>query len=837
MRSRGQFSPYRWLFVAAIAAMLLVPLSGVAAGSPNPPGASTTVSLPEGANIVTLTLDGGQKDAYPGLDGQLSQLAAAYQKGDQAALAAFAGERHVDLAQGSARVILEMAVDPQAQAVGGPTYQQVALPGGRMATVEHAPRVAIRAELAAAIAATGATYETAYERWVQVLAPFDSLEALARLDGVAYVRLPFPAQQQELPAAPADAARPRPLVGAQTTEGVSLTNIGPWHTAGYNGSGIKLAVFDFGFTGWDSRQAAGDLPAGANLVLKDFSATYAFGPPGTAGEEHGTACAEIAYDMAPDATVYLYAFGTDVEFGQAAGDYTTNISGKRVATMSIGWVNAGPYDGTGPINAIVDSAQAAGILWANAAGNQQRSHHSWTSAQYSGGNSVAFGGGNVQGIGPASPSLWNILSGNTITLFLEWNDWNAARDGNQNRIDYDLYLMKWNGSIWDQVASSVGNQCNSANVPPTEAIGFTTTDNSNPYYAVYIQRYQGGGSCPNNFGHWMQLHTFNGFYTSGTGADYAFWYNNVCNSLTIPADGDSAMTVGATFWGEDGNAAYGYGLETFSSFGPRNASGGGNPGAAVNKPDVAAPDGVSTAAYGASNNQAYRIATSTGFWGTSAAAPHVAGMAASVWERNPAFSLSSLRSFIQGEALYKGTGGTCGGSMASAGAAPASGTQNNRFGWGRINLGLPQAVSLAGFEAQQQGDAVRVSWETVSELDNAGFNLYRSPAGDGERMLLAFVPSSAPGSTAGAAYTWQDAAGLVPGQTVYYWLEDVDVSGATTLHGPVSVEFSAPTAVTLGSVNAQGGAPALPPTVIVLVVLAALAAIAVAGQRRQVARG
>jgi len=834
MRSRGQFSPYRWLFAAAIAAMLLVPLSGVAAGAPNPPGASTTVSLPEGANIVTFTLDGGQKGAYPGLDAQLSQLAAAYQKGDQAALAAFAGERHVDLAQRSARVILEMAVDPQAQAVGGPTYQQVALPGGRMATIEHAPRVAIRAELAAAIAAAGATYETAYESWVQVLAPFDSLEALARLDGVAYVRLPFPAQQQELPAAPVDAARPRPLVGAQTTEGVSLTNTATWHTAGYNGSGIKLAVFDFGFTGWNTRQAAGDLPAGANLVLKDFSATYAFGPPGTAGEEHGTACAEIAYDMAPDATVYLYAFGTDVEFGQAAGDYTTNISGKRVATMSIGWVNAGPYDGTGPINAIVDNAQAAGILWANAAGNNQRQHHSWTSAQYSGGNGVAFGGGNVQGIGPASPSLWNIPSGTTLTVFLEWNDWNATRTGNASRVDYDVQLYRWTGSSWTYITGALGDQCNNSAVPPVETLSYTVPAGGPYNYGIAIWRYQVSGTCSNNFGHWMQLHTFNGFYTSGTGANYAFWYNNVCNSLTIPADGDSAMAVGATFWGEDGNAAYDYGLETFSSLGPRNASGGGNPGAAVNKPDVAAPDGVSTAAYGASNNQAYRIATSTGFFGTSASAPHVAGMAATVWERNPAFSTSNLRAFIQNEALYKANGGTCGGSMASAGAAPASGTQNNRFGWGRINLGLPQAVSLAGFEAQQQGDAVQVSWETVSELDNLGFNLYRSPAVDGERMLLAFVPSSAPGSTAGAAYTWQDAAGLVPGQTVYYWLEDVDVSGATTLHGPVSVEFSAPTAVTLGSVNAQGGAPALPPTVIVLVVLAALAV--VAGRRRRVAR-
>ncbi len=148
------------------------------------------------------------------------------------------------------------------------------------------------------------------------------------------------------------------------------------------------------------------------------------------------------------------------------------------------------------------------------------------------------------------------------------------------------------------------------------------------------------------------------------------------------------------------------------------------------------------------------------------------------------------------------------------------------------------AVTLAGFEAQQQGDAVQVSWETVSELDNLGFNLYRGVSPDGwERQLNdALIPSQAPGSSGGHSYTWEDRAGLVSGQTYYYWLEDLDVNGATTLHGPVSVEFSAPTAVTLGSVNAQGGAPALPPTVIVLVALATLAAIAVAGQRRQVAR-
>jgi len=42
-------------------------------------------------------------------------------------------------------------------------------------------------------------------------------------------------------------------------------------------------------------------------------------------------------------------------------------------------------------------------------------------------------------------------------------------------------------------------------------------------------------------------------------------------------------------------------------------------------------------------------------------------------------------------------------------------------------------------------------------------------------------------------------------QAVRLWLEDLDISGATTLHGPVSVDFSVPTAVTLDGVHASPG--------------------------------
>lgn len=113
----------------------------------------------------------------------------------------------------------------------------------------------------------------------------------------------------------------------------------------------------------------------------------------------------------------------------------------------------------------------------------------------------------------------------------------------------------------------------------------------------------------------------------------------------------------------------------------------------------------------------------------------------------------------------------------------------------------PLAVTLASFDAVQQGDAVQVSWETASELNNAGFNLYRALAADGDRTLIAAVPSSAPGSGAGAAYSMRDA-DVAAGQTYWYWLEAVDVSAAASLHGPVSVAMQAPTAVALAGFSA-----------------------------------
>ena len=118
-------------------------------------------------------------------------------------------------------------------------------------------------------------------------------------------------------------------------------------------------------------------------------------------------------------------------------------------------------------------------------------------------------------------------------------------------------------------------------------------------------------------------------------------------------------------------------------------------------------------------------------------------------------------------------------------------------------LSGPLAVTLASFEAQGQTSSILLTWETVSEIDNAGFNLYRSDSSAGPGELQTFVPSAAPGSSQGAAYEWTDL-DVLPGVTYFYWLEAIDLNGQATLLGSVNAMVQSPTAVRLSQFDAAG---------------------------------
>ena len=79
-----------------------------------------------------------------------------------------------------------------------------------------------------------------------------------------------------------------------------------------------------------------------------------------------------------------------------------------------------------------------------------------------------------------------------------------------------------------------------------------------------------------------------------------------------------------------------------------------------------------------------------------------------------------------------------------------------------------------------------VEWETASEIDNLDFNLWRSDAADREYVKLNEALILAQGSPiTGASYVYTDTI-VTNGVTYHYRLEDVDIYGTSTLHGPVT---------------------------------------------------
>jgi len=96
------------------------------------------------------------------------------------------------------------------------------------------------------------------------------------------------------------------------------------------------------------------------------------------------------------------------------------------------------------------------------------------------------------------------------------------------------------------------------------------------------------------------------------------------------------------------------------------------------------------------------------------------------------------------------------------------------------------AVELAGFSARALDGAVELSWQTASELNNLGFHLYRALSAQGtyERITRSAIPGLG-SSPAGARYRYLDS-GLTNGRTYFYQLEDIETTGRTKRHGPVS---------------------------------------------------
>jgi hypothetical protein len=95
-------------------------------------------------------------------------------------------------------------------------------------------------------------------------------------------------------------------------------------------------------------------------------------------------------------------------------------------------------------------------------------------------------------------------------------------------------------------------------------------------------------------------------------------------------------------------------------------------------------------------------------------------------------------------------------------------------------------ITLSDFKASAKSSSIILTWATEAETDNAGFNIYRAESENGFYTKINDSLISAQGSsTEGAAYEFTDT-NVKNRKTYYYKLEDIDLNGVSTFHGPVS---------------------------------------------------
>ncbi len=452
--------------------------------------------------------------------------------------------------------------------------------GGMGISTDGGVRVVVRTTkestsgLLAAAATLGITVETSNRGLIQMSVPVASLAALAGHESVTAVRLPL-----------------RPIAADEITgKGVAVIGADDWLASGVTGSGSRIAIIDAGFEGYEALLGS-ELPESVEVrsCREDGDIT-------AGGVAHGTAVTEIVHEVAPGASLYLLNFDTEVEFANCV-DWVIEM-GIDIVNMAIGYFATGPGDGTGFINEIVDAAIAQGVLWVNSAGNEAQQHWlgTWNDPDAD---------GFLNFLDEDETNYVDARAGSFITVVLKWDDpFGTACN------DYDLYLFDPAATTIVAGSEDFQDFCTSGfesfpveffsyEVPETGryhiVIGSFDTDDQATFHLYSLTQ-----SCP-----LLQYCTSSG-------------------SILEPADNPDVLTVGAVPWNDTGN------IESFSSQGPTDDG--------RIKPDIVAPDGVSSVTFGS-------------FFGTSAAVPHVSGAAGLVKQWQPEWDQNEIRDFLLSRAI------------------------------------------------------------------------------------------------------------------------------------------------------------------------------------------
>ncbi len=486
-------------------------------------------------------------------------------------------------------------------------------------------------------------------RIAQVWLPVNRLEALAGASQVDRISAPSYAMARQ---------------GSTVSEGDAIILANQLRAFGITGQGAKVGIISDGGNSIGVAQASGDLPA-AIVTYGSCQPRPSDGPscdPGWSCDE-GTAMAEIVHDIAPDASIAIAAVETDLEFIQRL-DQLRNDFGADVIVDDLVFFGE-PFFEDGSIAQAVD-AITDDVVYVTSAGNQAQGHYEELSISTPVGGNLQglfhnFGAraGTISDVSMAIP----VPPGSFVGAVLQWADPYGA-SGN----DFDMGFL--NASESDLLCPTcLSAAFQDGDDDPLEAVCYYNGSQSVVTANLVIEKFLG-------LERHLELAVF------GDPSQYNDPSGSVVGHAALP----DVLAVGAIDAGDPGHNT----IEPFSSRGPSIIR---LPGfQSRQKPDIAAIDGVSVT--GAGNFPSI-------FFGTSAAAPHVAAVVALLHQLDPQATPGTIRTALDQSAVDLGTVGN-----------------DSSFGAGRVDA-LAAADHLSGDADGDGRGAFRDNCPDIGNPDQA----------------------------------------------------------------------------------------------------------------------
>ena len=353
-------------------------------------------------------------------------------------------------------------------------------------------------------------------------------------------------------------------------------------------------------------------------------------------DDEGRGIIQLIHDVAPGSNFIFHSgFNSAEDFAQGIDELVS--AGADIIVDDIGYLNE-PFFQDGVIAQAADRAFAAGVPYFSAAGNDARNSYESEFRPVESNHQVDIAGLDNYHFHDFAPGRkvdvlqnFTLEPDSEIVLSFQWDNPFASAGGKGATSDLDIFLLDENNNI-----VAAGAQSN-IGFDAVELLFFTNDSDTAAEYQLLIgQERTADGEAPSLIK-----------YIDFAGSTESAEYNTFSSTIFGHPNANGAEAVGASFYQTPTE------VEFFSSAGiipilfDRNGDRLSEPEIRT-KPGIIAPDGTNTTFFGFDDLEGDGFPN---FFGTSAAAPHAAGVAALLLEAKPDASPELIYQVLQQTAI------------------------------------------------------------------------------------------------------------------------------------------------------------------------------------------